>query len=154
MTRLINRSHKILSILTEAHGYDTPRVRSHQDLIDQVARLLWENPHDIRAAQLLYAYFMAVGHERMMDTLQDLGHYIVDKYRIPFEETEALLNMTVRRLAHIGHERSMQWQAQPQAQQHPRPIQMPKHYTGPSTSPAHMMRGEVPLSRGEYHYGT
>ena len=144
MTRLINRSHKILSILTEA--YDTPRVRSHQDLIDQVARLLWENPHDIRAAQLLYAYFLAVGHERMMDTLQDLGHYIVQKYRIPFEETEALLNMVVRRLSHIGHERSMQYrQSQPQAQQHPRPIQMPKHYTGPSTSPAHMMRGEVPL---------
>ena len=151
MTRLINRSHKILSALAEAHGYDTPRVRSHQDLIDQVARLLWENPHDIRAAQLLYAYFVTVGTENMGQTLQDLGHYIVDKYRIPFEEVEALLNMVVRRLAHIGHERHMQYrQTQPQSQPHP--TQMPKHYTGPSMSPAHMMRGEVPLSRGEYHY--
>ena len=149
MTRLVNRSHKILSVLAEV--YDTPRVRSHQDLIDQVARLLWENPHDLRAAQLLYAYFMSVGQDKMWQTLQDLGHYVVDKYHIPFEEVEALLNMAVRRLAHIGHERSLQRQAQ---SQQPRAIQMPKHYTGPSTSPAHMMRGEVPLSRGEYHYDT
>jgi hypothetical protein len=87
-----------------------PHLRSYEDLLHQVGRLLWENETDLRPIQILYAYFVAVGTEKMEQTLQDLGHLLMRDYLLPFTHTQMLLNMCVKRLAALGRMRVMHYQ--------------------------------------------
>lgn len=100
------RATTVYWLISEAYG--APNVRNHGELIDKVARLLVENPQDMYAIQILYAYVVGVGSERLDPILQELGHYIVRRYGVPFEMTEMLLNFVVKRLAELGHMRQMQ----------------------------------------------
>lgn len=122
-------SSTILEAYTGTQG--TPRVANYGQLLHQVAEMLWYDSQDNRPIQLLYTYFVAAGSEKMDATLQDLGHYLVDRYGMPFERVEVLLNMVVKRLAALGELRAMQRGEHRQAIQH-----------GGLISPERMMRGE------------
>ena len=111
---ITSRAEFIQAQITEAYysTHNTPQVGNYEQLIHQTAELLWMNPHDTRPIQMLYVYFVAAGSERMEQTLQDLGHYLVNKYVLPFEYVEQLLNVVVKRLAALGRMRHIQAGAQ------------------------------------------
>ena len=111
----MTRAQCIISSIREAREapsnlYDVPPIQNYDDLLHHVAHLVWQNPRDARPPKLLYAYFVAVGSERMEPTLQELGHLLMQKYGTHFEETQEFLNHVVKRISAIGRMRHKQQQ--------------------------------------------
>lgn len=108
--RSLTRAHEVIAEVSEAYysSREKPYVRNYDDLLHQVATMLWQDSHDARPIQLLYAYFVSAGSDTMEPTLQDLGNYLMDRYGLPFEHVEQVLNMVARRLVALGRVRAMQ----------------------------------------------
>ena len=140
----LNRAQAVSFVITEAFysHKEKPNFHSHHQLMNKVAQLLVDNPNDTYPVQILYAYFVGIGSEKMESFLQELGHIIVNNYGVPFNQVEWLLNHTLRRLSAVGHMRSLQRQKGGHHSLIPRPH---------AINPSHMMQGQWAESDGGFN---